>query len=252
MDDLPRTNTGAPLKVVPVLGKIGTIFEGVRDETGRPTGATHDRLAISPKNPVVTAKFDGTCCYIKNGQIFARQDVKHDVSHAPAGWFQTAEKDKGGHIIGFRPLDRGDKWHFKPIDGPNCRFLEYDAEAKQFFYKVRPIADFDGHTAELVGPSVNGNKHKLMENAYVIHGSVVVDAPWQCRDGLAAWLAGEGRIYEGVVVHDVEGGTLAKCHRGHLGGAQSWKGAVPLPMRPSGDAGAPRGGVAAGRDVTAG
>ena len=219
--------------IVPVLCKIGSIFECVRDETGKPTGTTHSRLAINPKNPRITAKFDGTCCYITKGQIFARQDVKHDISHAPAGWFQTAEKDKGGHIIGFRPLDRGDVWHFKPIDGPNCRFLEYDSEAKQFFYKVSPIADFNGYTAELVGPKVNGNKHKLTENAYIIHGRVEVDAPWRNRDELAAWLAGEGKIYEGIVVHDAETNTLSKCHRGHLGGSTPWKGAVPLPMRPT-------------------
>ena len=232
LDELDSPGRDILQLVVPVLGKIESIFEYVRDENGKPTGDTRDQIAVHPTNPIVTAKFDGTCCYILNGKIFPRQDVKHDVSNAPAGWFKTAEKDKGGHIIGFRPMDRGDKWHFKPIDGSNCRFLEYDTEHKQFFYVDRPIADFNGKTAELVGPYVNGNKHKLLENAYIIHGSVVVDAPWNCRAGLQAWLAGEGRIYEGIVIHDVGSKTLAKCHRGHLGGSQSWKSPVPLPMRP--------------------
>jgi len=71
------------------------------------------------------------------------------------------------------------------------------------------------------------------ENAYIIHGRVEVDAPWRNRDELAAWLAGEGKIYEGIVVHDAETNTLSKCHRGHLGGSTPWKGAVPLPMRPT-------------------
>jgi hypothetical protein len=231
-NDAPPTPLSSPATTsLPVLGKVECIYEYVRDENGRPTGATREQLAIHPQNPIVTAKFDGTCCYIQNGQVFARQDVKHDASNAPPGWFQTAAKDKGGHIIGFRPLDRGDKWHFKPIDGPNCRFLEYDAVRKEFFYVMRPIADFNGYTAELVGPSVNGNKHKLTENAYIIHGSVVVDAPWHCRAELQAWLAGEGKIYEGIVIHDVGNNTLAKCHRGHLGGSNTWKAAVPLPMR---------------------
>ena len=223
--------------LIPVLGKVECIYEYVRDESGKPTGKTRDRLAISPKAPRVTAKFDGTCCYIQGGKIFARQDVKHGGSKAPPGWFQTAAKDKGGHVIGFRPLDRGDKWHVMPIDGAMCRFLEYDG--KEFFYVVRPIAEFNGYTAELVGPKVNGNKHKLSQNAYIIHGSVVVDAPWRCQAELSAWLAGEGRIYEGIVIHDVETHTIAKCHRGHLGllgGSSTWKDACPLPVRDDGAA----------------
>lgn len=218
--------------VLPVLGKIHSIFDYVLDEKGKPNGATRDQISIEFKNPVVTAKFDGTCCYINNGQIYARQDVKHDISNAPPGWFQTAEKDKGGHIIGFRPLGHGDKWHFKPINGENCVFLEYDVEAKEFFYVTRPITDFNGKTAELVGPSVNGNKHKLKQNAYIIHGSVVVDAPWTCHAALKEWLDTDGKIYEGIVIHDIGNNTIYKCHRGHLGGSHTWKSPIPLPMRP--------------------
>lgn len=59
------------------------------------------------------------------------------------------------------------------------------------------------------------NKHKLEFHAYIIHGSVIVDAPWSSRDALKEWMANKGMIYEGIVIHD-------------LGGL--WKGAV-LPMR---------------------
>ena len=241
LSELSGTDSAPPptsFRTLPVLGKVECLYEYVRDASGKPTGATRERLAFCPQTPVVTAKFDGTCCYIQGGQVFARQDVKHDASNAPPGWFQTAAKDKGGHIIGFRPLDRGDKWHLKPIEGANCRFLEYDAEKKEFFTAMRPVTDFNGYTAELVGPKVNGNRHGLLEHAYVVHGSVVVDAPWRSRDELRAWLAGEGRIYEGIVIHDVGSHTLAKCHRGHLGdapgdrgGSSAWKDAAPLPMR---------------------
>jgi len=221
----------SPPKPLPVLGKVEALFEYVRDERGRPTGATRDQLAFTPVDPIVTAKFDGTCCYIRDGEVYARQDVKHNVANAPAGWFQTAEKDAGGHIIGFRPLGPQDKWHRQAIDGDNARFIAYDVTSRQFYYVVRPIAELDGRTVELLGPSVNGNKHKLTHNAFIPHGSVVVDAPWSCHSDLRAWLAGEGRIYEGIVVHDLGNNTLRKCHRGHLGGACVWKSPVQLPMR---------------------
>jgi hypothetical protein len=224
--------------MLPVLSKLSPIFEYIRDEKGRPTGETRDQLAINPTNFIVTAKIDGTCCYIKDGQIFARQDVKKNIANAPPDWFPTAglEPDKGGHIIGFRPLDRkrGDKYHLMAIDeqdSSKARFLEYNKETKSYYYITHPIADFNGKTCELVGPSVNGNKHELSKHAYIIHGSVEVNAPWQDHTQLKEWLAGpEGIIYEGIVIHDFGNNILYKCHRGHLGGSHIWEG-HPLPMR---------------------
>jgi hypothetical protein len=225
--------------MLPVLSKVGPIFEYVRDENGRPTGETRDQLIINPTNFTVTAKMDGTCCYIKDGQIFARQDVKKNIANAPPDWFPTAgtEPDRGGHIIGFRPLDRkrGDKYHLMAIDeqdASKARFLEYDPEAKAFYYITRSIADFNGKTCELVGPSVNANKHELAKHAYIIHGNVEVNAPWRSHLELKEWLASpEGIIYEGIVIHDLGHNIVYKCHRGHLGGSHIWEG-HPLPMRP--------------------
>lgn len=82
----------------------------------------------------------------------------------------------------------------------------------------------------MVDPSVNGNKYKLTENAYIIHGSVIVDTPWNFRSALIEWFAGAGQIYQGIVIHDVETNTLAKCYRGHLGCSHIWKSTVKLPM----------------------
>jgi hypothetical protein len=69
-------------------------------------------------------------------------------------------------------------------DCSKVRFLEYDKEAKTYYYVTRLIADFNGKTCELVGPSVNGNKHELAKHAYIIHGSVEVNAPWQTHKDL--------------------------------------------------------------------
>jgi hypothetical protein len=225
--------------MLPVLGKVNCIFEYVRKENGcLDGGKTRDQLVAEPTDFTVTAKMDGTCCYIKDGQIFARLDVKKNIANAPSDWFPTAgtEPDRGGHIIGFRPLDRkkGDKWHLMAIDeqdSSKARFLEYDKDAKAYYYVTRSIADFNGKTCELVGPSVNGNKHELDKHAYIIHGCVELNAPWRSHKELKEWLNGpEGILYEGIVIHDFGNNTLYKCHRGHLGGSHIWAG-HPLPMR---------------------
>ena len=219
--------------ILPVLSKIDPIFEYVYDDNGRPTGQTKDILAINltPFFTKTTAKFDGTCCYVKEGTIYARQDVKKHISNAPSGWFPTAGEnpDKGGHIIGFRPLDikKGDKWHFMPImkdDTRKARFLEYNPETKKFKYMIRPIADFNGKTLELLGPHVNGNKHQLEHHAYIVHGSVEVNCNWKTHNSMKEWLNNEGLIYEGIVLHDSGNNKLYKCHRGHLGGSFIWEG----------------------------
>jgi hypothetical protein len=219
------------MSVLPVLSKINTICEYVYDERGRPTGKTIDQLVEDLKNVnninqiKVTAKMDGTCCLIKNDKIYARQDVK-DISKAPDDWFPTAgiEKDKGGHIIGFRPLDvkKGDKWHLMAIEKDKARFLEYNDD--KFYYTMKNINEFNGKTCELVGPHVNGNKHQLNKHAYIIHGNVEVNAPWRTHKEIQEWLDNEGVIYEGIVIHNFENNKLYKCHRGHLGGSFIWSG----------------------------
>jgi hypothetical protein len=224
--------------MLPVLSKIEPIFEYIYDDKGRPTGQTKDILAVYPITffTKTTAKFDGTCCYVKDGTIYARQDVKKHISNAPSGWFPTAGEipDKGGHIIGFRPLDikKGDKWHFMPFmkdDTRKARFLEYNPETKKFKYMIRPIADFNGKTLELLGPHVNGNKHHLEHHAYIVHGSVEVNCNWKTHKNMNEWLEGEGIIYEGIVLHDSGNNKLYKCHRGHLGGSFIW-GGYKLPI----------------------
>lgn len=222
--------------MLPVLSKIGPVFEYVYDDKGRPTGQTIDKLAINPVNYTVTAKMDGTCCYIKDGKIHPRQDIKKTILNAPVDWFPTSgtEPDKGGHIIGFRSLDtkKGDKWHLMALDkddNSKARFLEYNSKNKTFYYITRSIEDFNGKTVELLGPHVNGNKHKLDLHAYIIHGSVEVDAPWKTHSEFKSWLDNEGIIYEGIVIHDIGNNSLYKCHRGHLGGSYIWEG-FPLPI----------------------
>ncbi len=97
--------------MIPVLGKVSSVFTYERDETGKPTGRCTPTLAYEFSDNVrVTAKMDGTCCLIKEGQVFGRQDVRRDITKAPPDWFPTAgtEPDKSGHIIGFVPILKSD------------------------------------------------------------------------------------------------------------------------------------------------
>jgi hypothetical protein len=237
--------------MIPVLGKVGAIFAYERDETGKPTGRCTPELAFTPSENIrVTAKMDGTCCLIKDGQVFGRQDVRRDITKAPADWFPTngTEPDRGGHIIGFRPVlksngtlnDGSYKWHKDALDlqdPTRALFLEWDPTLQKYRYVTRSLSDFNGMTAELVGPKVNGNRHKLDRHAYIIHGSTEVDVNWKDFEALKEWLdSDDGKYYEGIVIHDLGSQRLYKAHRGHLGMIASknivdWKGEV-LPIVP--------------------
>ena len=224
---------------VAVLDKIGCIFEYERDSlTGRPTGRALESLAFVPTSEaIVTAKLDGTCCLIRDGQMHARQDVKGDLSRAPKGWFPTGSAtdgvpDAGGHLIGFRPLNGNDKWHNAALRSDNCAlFLAYKESSPdgceralpRFTFVVRPLSEFNGRTLELLGPKIDSNRHNLSEHAYAVHGSIPATGctQWQTHAGLRSWLESPlGSLYEGIVIHDA--GRMFKCHRGHLG--LKWEG----------------------------
>lgn len=235
--------------MLPVLGKVRAIFAYERDETGKPTGRCTPELAFTPSDNIrVTAKMDGTCCYIQDGKMHGRLDVRNDITKAPADWFPTAgnEPDRSGHLIGFRPILKEDgtlttgdfKWHkeaLDPTDPTKALFLEWNPNVKAYKYVTHPLSDFNGMTAELVGPKVNTNRHKLQRHAYIIHGITAIDIQWQNFDAVKEWLAGDdGKFYEGIVIHDLGAQKLYKVHRGHLGMIASknivdWKG-CPLPI----------------------
>jgi Family of unknown function (DUF5565) len=215
--------------MIPILGKIGPIFAYIKDDTGRPTGLTADQLAINPTHYKVTAKLDGTCCYVKDGKVHARLDVKSGKV-APEGWFSTSgdHPDDNGHLIGFRPLDaKKDKWHVDALcrdDPTKAVFLVYDQVTQEFRYETRALSEVEGRTLELLGPKVNGNKHKLARHAYAVHGDVVLnDCPWQSHGTLLGWLhSDENKCYEGIVLYDLDSNKAFKCHHGHLG--EDWTG----------------------------
>lgn len=212
----------------PVLGKINSIFEYVRDDSGRPTGDTQNIISkdlqeklASDMSYRVTAKVDGTCCWIHQGTLWARQDVKTGRT-APEGWVPTngTEPDAGGHLIGFRPLNTGDKWHRDALkdNGTSGLFIQR-GEDGNFIYATHPLSDFENVTVELVGPKLNGNKHGLEKHALIVHGSIDVTESigdrWKTHETMTEWLTTDGAKYEGVVIH-MSDGSCYKTHRGHV------------------------------------
>lgn len=219
----------------PVLGKISSVFEYVRNSDGRPTGATKDVLSTELQARIaagvtfkVTAKVDGTCCWIHNSELMARQDIKNGRT-APTGWVATAgdEPDIGGHLIGFRPLDPkggADKWHHQALL-PDGKALFFERAESGFVEVEKSLKDYEGMTVELVGPKLQGNPHGVPKHGLIVHGSIDISSTlsdgWKNHTPLKKWLTeGAGVTYEGIVLHGSDG-ALYKCHRGHLG--LSWK-----------------------------
>lgn len=131
---------------------------------------------------VATAKWDGTCCMVRNGQLFKRYDAKH--GKAPPPDFEPAQDYDAvtGHMPGWVPVGGGpeDRWHREAM-----------------------VAGYKDGTYELVGPKVQGNPERLKGHLLYRHGAMrLANCP---RDyaGLRAYF--DGANIEGVVWHHPDG-----------------------------------------------
>lgn len=205
--------------MIPVVNKISSIFKYELDDNKNYTGKVLNELKCNPSNYNVTAKIDGTCCYIKDGKIHPRLDLKTDKQkkNKPKDWFSLSEENFSNHMIGFRDLDiKKDKWHLSAINDEKAMFISNKDNI--YFYEERLISDFNNKSCELVGPKVNGNKHQLEKHAYIVHGDIVLDnVKWYDTNDLSEWLKNDGKYYEGIVIHDFDNNIHYKCHREHLG-----------------------------------
>lgn len=168
------------------MKKIPTVFE--RDWNGdrsKVVNQVHPRCQwVLDGEGTPTRKIDGTCCMIRGGKLFKRQEVKEGKPTPPH--FEEADFDEEtGKRVGWCPVGDGpeDKWH---RDG---------------FDPALP----DG-TYELVGPKVQGNveheeKHRLVPHtpaALAFHE----DVP-RTFEGIREWM--RGKDIEGIVFHHPDG-----------------------------------------------
>lgn len=171
---------------------------------------------------VATVKFDGTCCMVRDGQLFKRYDRKvskqakrrkrkdseyvfqaSDFKPAPDGWEQAQESDViTGHWPGWLPVGEGpeDQYHREAM-------VNWLSE-----YLLPPVDD----TYELVGPKVQGNPYDLSGHVLWVHG-VPFFKPFEppCDfEELREYLI--DFEHEGIVWHHLDG-RMAKVKRKDYG-----------------------------------
>lgn len=130
---------------------------------------------------IATKKWDGTCCMVKDGQLFKRYDGSKGKYLPPD--FIVAD-GASSHWLGWRPVGIGpeDRWH-------------NEAWAKQ--------SDLQNGTYELIGPAVNKNPDNAQEHCFRRHGDVVCENVPRTYDGLKSYL--DGQDTEGLVFHHPDG-----------------------------------------------
>jgi hypothetical protein len=130
-----------------------------------------------------TRKWDGTCCLVRNGNLYKRYEVKRG-NKPPKNFEPACDVDpRTGKQQGWLPVGNGpeDQWHREAF--PSSVVL------------------FDG-TYELVGPKVQGNPERQSCHVLIPHGAHEVDAP-RSFVALREWL--RTADIEGVVWHHPDG-----------------------------------------------
>jgi hypothetical protein len=196
-----------------------------------------------------TGKVDGTGCIVLNGKILKKRDLKTEVSRAnpPPGWIQTGQDNVSGHLIGFMPLDAGDKWHLecyvKKSDGSintdRIMTLTSNDDCTGLIYKEIDTSSLNGCSIEVVGPNWNKNPHGIKIHCVMRHGEIILDnfpdltkyinpnidikmqtdqtVSLNLLQDIKDWFHtnDQGSFLEGVVLH-FDNGLMYKLHRHHL------------------------------------
>ena len=144
-----------------------------------------------------TAKRDGTCCMVKDGNFYRRLELKK--GKAPPLNFEPAQESDPitGKIPGWLPVDDSnpsDKWCVEALHSQDS-FL-------------------DG-TYELLGPKVQGNKYNLTRHILEPHGVFPLEDVPRDYEGIRSYLADHPEM-EGVVWWHPDG-RMAKIKRRDFG-----------------------------------
>lgn len=147
-----------------------------------------------------TIKWDGTACAVIGGELFKRF-AKGPTSELPVGAIccnDDPERSKRHYWVPIT-THASDQWHREPWN-------KVDAV-------TRSILMPDG-TYELVGPKVNGNKHKFGHHHFRRHDEYVLENVPRTFEGMKAYM--QDFNYEGIVFHH-EDGRMAKITRKKFG-----------------------------------
>lgn len=138
---------------------------------------------------VATRKWDGTCCMVKDGELYKRYDAKQGKA-PPEGFIPAQEPDEiTGHWPGWIKcsiLNKEDRWH---------------VEAMANMKGDHPLED---GTYELIGPKINGNKEKWHQHELIRHGEEKMYFPGGVTFETVKRFLQESDV-EGVVWHHPDG-----------------------------------------------
>lgn len=143
---------------------------------------------------VPTRKYDGTCCRIKDGEIWKRREIKQGKLQ-PDG-FELANYDKvTGKTIGWMLAndEKQDRWHIEAFGDRNL----------------------PDETYELCGPKIQGNPEKFETHVLVAHSEATqYENIERTFNGIRDFL--ENMDIEGLVFHH-EDGRMAKIKKRDYG-----------------------------------
>lgn len=184
------------------MQKIPTLF--VRDEANRnlvTQAVTAGCDWVIAGEGFASRKLDGTCCMVRNGELWKRREQK--AGERPTPRFEKVAFDpETGKTVGWVPVGMGpeDKWH---------------REAMENLGKQAP----DG-TYELVGPKIQGNRERYATHQLIKHDDAQLaylaagTEPPRTWAGIKEWL--EERDIEGLVFKHPDG-RMAKIKRSDFG-----------------------------------
>ena len=226
-----------------VNDKIGTILicKFIENTKTSKTGRNNEKyLATNEINPELlqflnnkikykaTGKIDGTSAIIRKNdesqkiEIYKRRDIKQN-REIPKNWIQTGS-NKSDHLIGYMPLEEGDKW-FHDCYGTNnnVKIITLNEEKNGLCYKEVDISTLDGQSVEIIGPKFQNNPHQLKMNCLMPHGLIYLNDFPEIKENqdnleiIKEWFRNSSisTYLEGVVLH-LENGNMYKLHRHHL------------------------------------
>ena len=245
-------------KINGVSGKIQPIFvcqrvanttTGKRDRTGEKYLATTElnpeliKLLQQGIPHTITGKVDGTCSVVLNDALYKRRDIKAG-REIPGTWVPTGTDDTGAHLVGFMPLESGDRWHIdchvknteKTYHMDKVNLLDLNENKTKLVYVEKKLSDLNGMSVEVMGPKFQGNPHHLKQQCVMRHGILEIKSfpdlarfvdektqetspfrPCLALEAVKQWFAEneQAAFLEGIVLH-FENGVMFKIHRNHL------------------------------------